>query len=224
MSSSKSLPKAKAHRLDGYENMSVMSLEKATTQLSEVVKDLKQMVWTVIQNCRDPSDNLTTDESAAIMLLTLIWFDGETTFANVLNETIASNDDSNIERWFPYIKLLFRGLSKLPNVSKSVYRSVSQDLTTAYPKEKNFHEWKFSLCTSSIKNLEKYEDFSKSPSRTLFTMQCRTGKDISKHSFDSSRETILLLPGREWKVVSHLPAGDGFYIIQMEEKGELLKI
>ncbi|CAF1330443.1 unnamed protein product [Rotaria sordida] len=53
--------------------------------------------------------------------------------------------------------------------------------------------------------------------RTLFTIECETGKDISRHTFSDEHDDILLIPGRQFEVVACLDPGDGLRMIQIKE-------
>ncbi|CAF3088566.1 unnamed protein product [Rotaria sp. Silwood2] len=57
--------------IKGYEYMSLVPLEQAADFLVSYVPEVARMVWTVKQNCTKPADNLTTDQSASIMLYIL---------------------------------------------------------------------------------------------------------------------------------------------------------
>lgn len=213
----------KKHPLDGYEKSALVSIETATASLSSLIPSVAQMVWVVQQNCGTPSDKLTSSESAAIMLYTMIWSEEEN-FSASLNQTLMSNNYPIIEQWYPYLKLLLHALSKLPNLVRVVYRGAKKNLSSHYTRDQIVDDWQFSLCTSSIKDLEKDETFGKSGERTLFTIECQTGKDVSQYSFDPNKELILIPPGRRWKVLSCLDAGDQMHIIQLREIEALLKL
>lgn len=51
----------------------------------------------------------------------------------------------------------------------------------------------------------------------MFHIQCLSGKDIRRHSLIPTEDEILLLPGRQLQVTSHLDSGNGLHFIQMKE-------
>ena len=53
--------------------------------------------------------------------------------------------------------------------------------------------------------------------RTFFTIECTSGKDIRQHSYFQSEDEILLPPGRQFQVVSSLNQSGGLYMIQLKE-------
>jgi hypothetical protein len=53
--------------------------------------------------------------------------------------------------------------------------------------------------------------------RTMFTIECFSGKDIRQHSDFQSEDEILLPPGRQFKVTSCLAQGPDLYLIHLKE-------
>ena len=207
--------------LNGYEKMPLGTLEDAVSPLVDLVEDVEQMVWIVKQNAQSPEEGLTSDESAAIALYTMEWYSKEKSFSYVLNEILRKENAKEIKPWFRYLKLVFKGLSKLQTVSQIVYHGVNEDISNSYPKGKVFVSWEFMNCTASIKTLENEETFGKTGRRTLFTIECRTGKDIRKHAYEQTKDQVLLLPGRQFQVISCLSPDHELHIIQLEEMKSL---
>lgn len=201
----------------GYETMPLVSLEAAVDPLVSYVSEVKRMVWTVKQNCAAPSDGLTTDQSASIMLYTLEWTPRERSFYIVFNKILRTEDRNKLKPWFLYLRLLVTSLSKLPSTHCTVYRGVKQDLHGCYLEGSTLVWWGFSSCTTSLKVLQSEEFLGTSGFRTMFHIKCHSGKDIRRHSFYSTEHEVLLLPGRQFQVDSSLNSGNGLYQIQMEE-------
>ncbi|CAF5139619.1 unnamed protein product, partial [Rotaria sp. Silwood1] len=65
-----SLPKRMLAPIEGYEKTPVVSIEDAVKPLVSIVPKVERNVHIVKQNCKNPADGLTTDESASIMLYT----------------------------------------------------------------------------------------------------------------------------------------------------------
>jgi hypothetical protein len=59
--------------IEGYANVPLVTLENAVKSLVLIVPEIKRMVWTVKQNCQNPPNGLSPDESGSIMLYTLEW-------------------------------------------------------------------------------------------------------------------------------------------------------
>jgi Ran GTPase-activating protein (RanGAP) involved in mRNA processing and transport len=53
--------------------------------------------------------------------------------------------------------------------------------------------------------------------RTLFEIDCHSGKDIRQHSMYKKEDEVLLLPARQFRVASCLNVGNGLNIIQVKE-------
>jgi hypothetical protein len=86
-----------------------------------------------------------------------------------------------------------------------------------YPKGKSFVWWGFSSCTTSIDVLQSELFFGTTTARTMFTIECDSGKDIRKHSYFPREDEILLLAATQFKVVACLNHGHGLHMIQLEE-------
>ncbi|CAF4751843.1 unnamed protein product [Rotaria socialis] len=203
--------------LQGYRNMPLVSLEDATLALQNIIPDIKDMVCTAKMNCRKPGDNLTSDQSASIMLLNMNSLARENSFRYFLNEALRSNSEQQLKPWFLYLKLLFDGLSKINSKRCTVHRGVNANMLAQYPAEFVFVLSKFMSCTEKFKTLDDEHGFINTGTRTLFSIECSSGKDISKHSFNCTDDEILLLPGTQFQVHSSLNTGDEFYIIKMVE-------
>ena len=203
--------------IQGYEKMPLVSLEKTVEPLVAFVPQVNRMVWTVKQQCTTPAEGLTVDQSASIMLYSLEWSPREDSFYHILNSFLRAADRNKLKPWFSYLKLLIYSLSKLPSTPRHVYRGVKEDLHTLYPKGSTFIWWGFSSCTSSIDILQTEEFLGKTGTRTMFNIECHSGKDIRQHSFFSTEEEILLLAARQFRVVGSLDSGNGLHIIQLKE-------
>jgi hypothetical protein len=201
----------------GYEKMPLVTLDEAVNPLVSYVSEVKRMVWTVKQNCASPADGLTTDQSASIMLYSFEWTPREDSFYIVFNKFLRAEDRSKLKPWFLYLKLLVTSLSKLPSIHCTVYRGVKQDLHGLYPDGSTFVWWGFSSCTSSVKVLQSEEFLGKTGFRTMFNIECHSGKDIRRHSFYSTENEVLLPAGRQFQVDSCLDSGTGLHIVQLKE-------
>ncbi len=195
----------------------MVSLEDATATLTDIVPDIALMVWTAKLNCSSPNDDLTSDESASIMLYTIEWTPKESSFCYFLDEALRSNDQQQLKPWFLYLKLIFHALTKLKSRTDTVYRGVKADVSAQYKKGDTFVSSEFTICAANVKTLENERGFDNKGTRTMFTIECQSGKDISRHSFDQTEDKILLMPGRRFHVVGCLNPGSELHIIQMKE-------
>jgi hypothetical protein len=203
--------------IEGYENTPIVTLEEAVKPLVSIVPKVERNVYLVKENCKNPEDGLTTDESGSIMLYTLESMPHENSLYVILNNTLRSADRQKLVPWFRYLRLVLTALERLPSERRFVVRGIRNDLRAEYPEGHTFVWWGFSSCTSSVKVLECELFFGKKGTRTLFQIDCETGKDIKKHSFIQKEDEILLLPARQFQVTSCLDSGNGLHIIQLKE-------
>ncbi|CAF3111101.1 unnamed protein product [Rotaria socialis] len=211
------LPKRMLAPIEGYEDMPLVSIEEAVQPLVNIVPKVERNVFIVKQNCQNPADGLTTDESASIMLYTYESIPHKNSLYVILNEILRSEDRQKLNPWFLYLRLVLTALARLPSERHFVNRGVRADFRAEYPGGSTFIWWGFSSCTSSVQVLECEMFFGKTGTRTLFQIDCHTGKNIKNHSFVQKEDEILLLPARQFQVKSCLDSGNGLYIIQLKE-------
>ncbi|CAF3303013.1 unnamed protein product [Rotaria sp. Silwood2] len=203
--------------LRGYAEEPLLSLKDAIVKLRKLLDDVDARVWTATSRCKSPADKLTQDESAAIVLYTMEWDPSHPSLYSVLNRTLRLEDRRKLIPWFPYLKLVFTALFKLPSTRCTVWRGVRGDLRSHYQQGDNVTWWAFSSCTTTINVLETDQYLGTSGPRTLFAIDCLNGKDIKRHSYFVQEEEILLLPCTHFQVISHLSSMENLYIIHLRE-------
>jgi len=204
--------------IEGYERMPLVSLEEAIEPLGLLVHDVRRKAWIAKQRCENPADNLSPDESAAIMLYTMEWKPSSDSLYFILNSTLRSENRMKLKPWFLYLRLILSALSHLPSSGgRTVYRGIKLNMVHMYPQDKTIVWWGFSSCTTSIDVLEAEQFFGKTGTRTLFTIECDSGRYIHRHSYLESENEVLLLPAIQLKVVACLNPSSDFHIIQLKE-------
>lgn len=204
--------------IGGYENMPLVPPDIAVEPLISRLPGIEKHANTAKQRCQNPpADGLTIDESASIILYTMGWTPHTTCLYFVLNETLRSKSRAELEPWLLYLKLFLTALSRLPSVRQHVYRGVQRDFLNHYLGKKVITWWGFSSCTLSINVLQSSLFFGTQGTRTLFNIDCYSGKDIQKHSYFRKEAEILLLAATQFEVVGYLNASDGVNIIQLKE-------
>ena len=176
----KMLRAGSVHNLDAYD----------IPELLEVVN--KCLKW-----ARDPDRpsiaNTTIDEAAAIQLYTQ-----QSCLYPRLNSALRDHVHAEkLKPFLPYLKLLLKGLNKLPLVRTRVYRGVSVDLHNEYNQllGKVFTWWAFSSTTMDAKLMEGAAFLgNKGEDRTLFNIDA-IGIDIAAFSAFPNEMEVLLLPG-----------------------------
>ena len=203
--------------IEGYENEPLVSLEEAIKPLVGIVPKIERNVFFVKQNCVQPEDGLSTDESAAIMLYTYESMPHEHSLYVILNATLRAEQRQKLIPWFQYLRLVLTVLARLPSEQSHVSRGVKEDLREQYPVGQSFIWWGFSSCTSTIDVLENEQFVGKTGKRTLFQIECHAGKNVKNHSFVPTEDEILLLPARQFVVRGCLDLGNQLYMIQLKE-------
>ena len=204
--------------IDGFAKMPVVSLEEAVKPLADLVPEIERKAYYAVQSCQEPEDGLTSDESASIMLYTCESDPHEDSLYVILNAILRSPErQKELKPWLLYLRLVLTALNRLPSERCFVNRGVREDLRQQYPIGKSVVWWGFSSCTTSIGVLECEHFFGKTGTRTLFQIECHSGKDVKNHSSMQHEDEILLLPARQFLVKSCLDSGNGLHIIQLKE-------
>ncbi|CAF4436556.1 unnamed protein product [Rotaria socialis] len=204
--------------IGGYEEMPLVSLEVAVAPLESFLPDIQTYACMTKQGWQESADGLSLDESAAIMLYTTVWEPFDECLYVALNAALRSGQRPLLKPWFLFLKLFLTAFNRLPYTSRcNVYRWTELDLQLQYTKGKPVIWWGFSSCTASIEAFESKRVLGKSGPKTLFAIECFSGKDIRKHSYNPSDDEILLCPGTYFEVVSCIDARADLHIIQLKE-------
>ncbi|CAF3775562.1 unnamed protein product [Rotaria sp. Silwood1] len=203
--------------LRGYAEEPLVPLKEAVVKLRKLLDDVDARVWTATNRCKSPADKLTQEESAAVVLYTMEWDPSHPSLYTVLNRTLRLEDRRKLTPWFPYLKLVFTALFKLPSIRCTVWRGVREDLRSQYQQGDSVTWWAFSSCTTAINVLESEQYLGTSSPRTLFAIDCLNGKDIKRHSYFAQEEETLLLPCTHFQVISHFKSMENLYIIHLRE-------
>ena len=118
--------------LKGYEKCELVSLEQAVNHIEPPIEDIDGMVWTAKRNSRNPTDGLTSDESAAIHLYTLEWPDEQPSMYSILNQKLRSEKRRELNCWYSYLKLFLTALYKLPSLKTTVWRGIRGNVSDLY--------------------------------------------------------------------------------------------
>ena len=211
-------PTRKLMPIKGYAKEPLVSLEEAIKPLVDLVYDIEDNAAWAKWKCEDsPADNLTCDESSAIILYSMQWEPADKCLFAVLNSALRDENRNRLKPWFRYLKLLLTALGRLPSTPQVVYRGVKRDLRQDYQKGKAVIWWGFSSCTRTLDVLQTDQFLGASGARTLFTIECTSGKNIEKHSAFTSEDETLLPAARQFQVVSCLPQGPDLYLVHLKE-------
>ncbi|CAM4941637.1 unnamed protein product, partial [Rotaria socialis] len=131
----------------GYEEMPIVSLEAAVEKLVNILPTIQSHAYVAKQRCKNPTDGLSQDESAAIMLYTMGWEPLDKCLYVVLNATLRTANRQQLKPWLLYLRLFVSALSRLPPLRETVYRGIKLDLGPEYKKGETIIWWGFSSCT-----------------------------------------------------------------------------
>jgi hypothetical protein len=202
----------------GYEKEPLVTLEEAVEPIVSLVHDIKRMVFVAKAKCKkSPANNLSIDQSASIILYSMDWEPKEKCFYYVLNEVLRTEERKKLKPWFLYLKLVLTAMSRLPSSPQIVFRGIKCDIKKDYPPGETIYWWGFSSCTANMSVLKNEDYLGSSNTRTMFIIECFSGKDIREHSNFHYENEILLPPGRQFKVVSCLEQGKDLYLIRLKE-------
>ncbi|CAF1439640.1 unnamed protein product [Adineta steineri] len=204
--------------IEGYEEMPIVPLEEAVAPLISILPKIQTYTYVAKQRCESVSPNgLTQDESASVILYSMEWEPHEKCLYFALNAALRTEDRRKLKPWFSYLKLVLTALEKLPSTRCTVFRGVNLNLANQYTEGKTFVWWGFSSCTASMRVLENEQFLGKTGERTMFTIECDSGKDISGHSYFQAEKEVLLLAARQFTVVSCLRPAPGLYMVHLKE-------
>lgn len=198
--------------------MPLVALEEAVEPLTALFPNMQRYVYVAKARSTRSVDGLSRDEAASIMLYSMGWEPPEQCLYVVLNQTLRSENRSNLKPWFLYLKLFMTALSRLPSVSRTVYRGIKSDLTFDYRRGTEVIWWGFSSCTTAIDVLKSEQFLGAAGHRTIFMIECLSGKDIRKYSYYSSEDEILLPFATQFVVTGVLDQGNGLFLVQMREE------
>jgi hypothetical protein len=201
--------------IEGYEKLPLVSLKDAVAPIKPPIYNLEQMVWAAERDSKNPSDGLTSDESASIRLYTMeSRNENYESFYSLLNRKLRDEKRNELKSWYSYMKLFFTALYKLPSLKTVVWRGIRGNVSQDY--EKDYIWWGVSSCTETLEVLEHF--IGREGIRTIFTIECINGKAIKSHSSYKDENEIILLPGTFLRVVSKWSPANGLYMIQLRQE------
>ncbi|CAF0788757.1 unnamed protein product [Adineta steineri] len=200
--------------ISGYEKQKLLPLEQALQPVESIVEDLQNHIRIAKEHASESSpDGLTHDESASIMLYTMEL--EEASVYRPLNQALRSEERSVIKPWLPYLKIFMTALRKLPSIRGVVWRTVQANVRDQYKRGERGVWWGVSSMATDPEILESF--MQKTGPRTVFTVECKNGKDISRHSFYPAEKEMLLMPGFYYEVTSVFQPAHEMHIINLKE-------
>ena len=202
-----------------YAKEPLLPLYKACIPLIDILHNLYIYVQIALNETPEvPLDELTVDESAAIRLYTMEWDAPYPSLYVMLNQAMRHRNREHIRPYFKYMKLFLTALVKLPCVPQStVWRAVTKNVSADFPPNTAITSWAFLSCTSVLPALENNDFFGSTDERTLFSVEAINGREIRGHSYFSTEDEIVLLPGTHMIVQSQFSPTLYLHIIHLKQ-------
>ncbi|CAF4367686.1 unnamed protein product [Rotaria sp. Silwood2] len=203
--------------INGYQDEPLEPLEKTLEPIAHFFIGIEINAWVAKENCIQPKEGLTQDESAAIHLYTMNFCDGPSLY-EVFNQALRAKNRQDLRPWFKLLKLFLTALHKLPSHAQTVWCGARNiDLSSKYPKGKKLAWWGVRSCLTSLELLQSTQYLGQTGDRAVFAIECLNGKSISLHSYFGPEEEIILLPGFYFEVIDQISPEVGLHIIQIRE-------
>jgi len=139
--------------------------------------------------------DLSIKQIACIHLYTI-----ESPFYKELNRVMRSGTFQERQKYTDYIYYLSEALDLLPNYCGSVYRGIDCEILSKQQIGKMIVWPGFSSATLSLHLA--YSFLKEKKSGTLFLIESKTGKNISKYSAEQREEEVLFGPNSRFKIIS----------------------
>jgi len=203
--------------IEGFNKKPLVTLEQAVEPLISLIPDIQIKVAKAKRRALNNTDDLTIDESSAIVLYTMEWHPHTNSLYYILNENLRAESREHLKPWFLYLKLIFTALSHLPTINLTIYRGVRLIDYLKYQPENSFVWWGFSSCSMNKNIAENKHFLGQDGKRILFIIDSIKGIDISKHSYFRKEKEILLLPATTLQVIQCNYQTNDLYVIHLKE-------
>jgi hypothetical protein len=180
------LQEANHNSIFDYENLPLLTLEKAVEKIVPLVSQVMGYVTTAKEKYNRRSTLLTSDESAAIYLYTM-----PTEFFSNLNIVLRDANRQVLKPWLHFLKLLITALKKLPPTKTTVWRAVYKDVVFTLDEDVMYTWWDITSCSKNINTVQPFLG----DSGTLFAIETIHGRDISTFSAVPDEEEVIIMPG-----------------------------
>jgi hypothetical protein len=186
--------------INGYLNEPILPLEEALKPFHGKIDQLSDKIKEAKMNCCYPSQhNLTHDESAAIYIYTMKW--KSTCLYDHLQAAWNSEDRSQLEPWFKYLKLFKRALDKLPNVKTEVWQGTAFDekLNEKLSSNSLLLYSSMGSCSPLENDIKDYLHNKQIKKTILLGYDCIDGKLAAGYTANNSKE-VIVWPGMKLDV------------------------
>lgn len=113
---------------------SVPSLLDVIKSSEHLVENLQKHAKTALNACKNPKDELTQNQAAALYLYSMQWPEGQHSYFTLFNRALRHGDRTKLVPYLDYFKLFMSALKKLPSKEKQIWRGIVGDLTGQYQR------------------------------------------------------------------------------------------
>jgi hypothetical protein len=192
-----------------YENLPLLTLEKAVEKIVPLVSHVMSYVTTAKEKHNRHSTLLTSDESAAIYLYTM-----PKEFFSKFNIALRDTNRQVLKPWLHFLKLLITALKKLPPTKATVWRAVYKDVVFTLDEGEVYTWWDITSCSMNINSVQPFLG----ESGTLFAIETIHSRDISMFSAVPDEQEVIIMPGTRVRTrYQSLNYIDRLFIIHLEE-------
>jgi len=139
----------------------------------------------------------------------------------VLNKALRDEDRKSVQKFFPFLRMLFEACDRLPKKKRTLWRGIGVNLFDKYKVGSTIVWWGVSSCTEDQKVAQNFMNGC-GGGATFLTLETETGCDISEVSFFANEKETILLPGTQLEVLSSEKTGANKSKIRLREVGRLV--
>ena len=201
--------------IDDYIHCKLVTLEQSIKSLTNLVDKIiihASTAKSITENISQ-EDGLTHDEAAAIYLYSMET--GSRSLYRLLNDVLRKNNAQKLKLWFLYLKLLHTALNKLPSVQERVWRGIPKNVSASYTQGRRIIWKSVSSCSTDAGAVQAF--LNQKAQNTLFSIDCKNGKIISKYSAFSEEQELILMPGTLLRVKNKPFEMNGLHLVDLEE-------
>jgi len=171
--------------------------------------------------------NLTENEIMAIALYTIdvssLWLGNQPRCNNIfyqLNNVLRKRDSYEMKKWEGYIWYLQSALSKLPDVSLTVYRGIEANHESILQNYKKGRKIQWSGYSSTTTDLNRARKFAREGG-VIVSVSVLSGKVIQNYSYYALEAEVLLSPNLTFTVVKDCKQEeDGTYFVKLVQDSQ----
>ena len=159
--------------LVSYFNTLLVTIEETVKPIALLFGAIVANVWVARENLKNPTDDLSQDESASIHLYTME-SDSEPLLDGVLHKTLCDENDRSLKPWSSFLKVFLTALHKLPSYVRTICRGLyGKDFSLKYSIKSKCAWWFVRSWTATIEMLRNYNFLGSIGQQILCSIQCQ---------------------------------------------------